>query len=38
MDIRDKIGSSALHAVCTTDTLFGSADDGVDIAKLLINN
>jgi ankyrin repeat protein len=42
MDIRDKIGRSALHAVCTTNsvvpyTLFNQEVDRVDKAELLIN-
>jgi ankyrin repeat protein len=37
MDIRDKNGRSALHAVCTTDDRFGYENDRVDIAELLIN-
>ena len=36
MDIRDKNGRSALHAVCTTDSLF-NYHDRVVIAELLIN-
>jgi ankyrin repeat protein len=37
MDIRDKIGRSALHAVCTTDSWFDNEDNRVHIAELLIN-
>ena len=42
MDIRDKIGRSALHAVCTTHSMlryswFDHEVDRVDIAELLIN-
>ena len=42
MDIRDKIGRSALHAVCTTHSmyqysLFDHEVDLLDIAELLIN-
>jgi hypothetical protein len=34
MDIRDKIGRSALHAVCAT---HGYEGDRIDIAERLIN-
>jgi hypothetical protein len=37
MVIRDKIGRSALHAVCTTDYFLDYCSDRFDIAELLIN-
>ena len=37
MVIRDKIGRSALHAVCTKRSLFGCGGGRLHIAELLIN-